>query len=513
MGDRLQHISTALDSLLQPLELGGADAQILDTSFMYESEPMYVKSQSQFLNAACKVKTSLLPLEFQSKLIGYCCFFDMTLEKISTPLKAFELLRVLKSIEKQHGRDLEHKQPNGPRPLDLDILLFDSEIIESDLLSIPHIGMPDRQFVLEPLNESVDLISYSHLFSLVDFIHLVSIAAHVIHPHHHVTIASMLARLTATTPSSVRRIHPVNSHRLPDCPDLELSSRTHLMSILNCTPDSFSDGGSSFSTSDAVRNGLEHVRQGADILDVGGMSTRPGADEVSIEEEIRRTVPVIKALRQVPKLNCHISIDTFKSAVAEAAVEAGATIVNDVSGGRADGEMLATVARLGVPLVLMHMRGDSKTMASMLHYGEDVVAGVRVELARRISEALQAGIKRWNLILDPGLGFAKDLEGNCDLIDRLSDLVVGETRGFPILVGPSRKGFIGELMVRGPDGSKAIDTQPPPPRERVMGTAAACTMAVMGGARVIRVHDTAEMRDVIRVVDGIRRARTQACLD
>ncbi|KAH9819677.1 Dihydropteroate synthase-like protein [Melampsora americana] len=463
MGDRLQNISSALDRLCQPLESGGANATLLDTSFMYESEPMYVVNQSQFLNAACK---------------------------ISTPLEPFPLLNVLKSIEKSYGRDLDTNQRNGPRPLDLDILMFNSDMINTESLKIPHIGIPSRQFVLKPLND---------------------IATHILHPQHRVTIGSLLSRLTKSEPSTVNRIHPIHSGIHSQSPTLELSKCTHLMSILNCTPDSFSDGGFAFQSTDAIQAALNQLKNGTDIIDIGGMSTRPGADEVSTEEEIRRTVPVIRALRETHEVKSHISIDTFKADVARAAVEAGATIVNDVSGGQADPDMLPTVAKLGVPIVLMHMRGDPKTMSSMIDYGEDVLQGVKEELEERVSKALQIGIKRWNILLDPGLGFAKDIKGNCILIDRLSELTQeGLLKHFPILVGPSRKKFLSDLMVRKSDGSHDSKSERIiPPQDRLFGTAAACVMSMMGGARVLRVHDTKEIKEVIKVVDGIRRSRTQ----
>ncbi|EGG10066.1 uncharacterized protein MELLADRAFT_94398 [Melampsora larici-populina 98AG31] len=459
MGDRLENISSALDRLCEPLESGGANAKLLDTSFMYESEPMYVVNQSPFLNAACK---------------------------ISTPLEPFDLLNVLKSIEKHYGRDLHTNQRNGPRPIDLDILLFNSNIINAEDLKIPHIGIPSRQFVLEPLND---------------------IAAHLLHPQHRLTIGSLLSRLTKSEPSSVNRIHPIHSRTQPDSPTLDLSKSTHLMSILNCTPDSFSDGGISFEASDAIQKALDQIKNGTDIIDIGGMSTRPGADEVSSPEEIRRTIPVIEALRKTHAVKCHISIDTFKSDVARAALQAGATMVNDVSGGEADPKMLSTVAKLGVPIVLMHMRGDSKTMNKMINYGEDILKGVQKELESRVSKAIQVGIKRWNILLDPGLGFAKDSNGNCILINRLSELNQhGILKHFPILIGPSRKKFIGDLISRKSDGSQESNMEIVPAQDRVFGTAAACVMSMMGGARVLRVHDTKEIKDVIRVVDGIRRS-------
>ncbi|KAG0147353.1 hypothetical protein CROQUDRAFT_91621 [Cronartium quercuum f. sp. fusiforme G11] len=470
MGDRLQNISTALDSLCRPLGAAGAQAELLDTSFVYESEPMYVTDQPRFLNAACK---------------------------ISTPLDAFELLKVLKSIEQSAGRDLESKERNGPRPIDLDILLFDSQTIEHQDLRVPHIGIPSRPFVLEPLYEWVLFPFYPSAQLITDSLR--SIAPQLVHPLSNLTIATHRAQIsTPDSTPSLRRIHALRS------PALDLSERTHLMSIINCTPDSFSSNSSTLNSSDFIQEALAQVEAGADILDLGGMSTRPGAEEVDETEEMRRTVPVIEALRSIHGVRCHISIDTMKASVAEAAIRAGATMVNDVSGGRADEAMLSTVARLGVPVVLMHMRGQPQTMSKMTNYGSDVVAGVRSELGEQVRKALSAGVRRWNIIVDPGIGFAKDVDGNCGLLGRLAEFVdeTGPLRGFPLLVGPSRKRFVSELMGRPGVG----------PRDRVFGTAAACAIAVGGGARVLRVHDTSEMKDVVRVLDGIRsRSRLQVC--
>ncbi|KAA1110563.1 trifunctional dihydropteroate synthetase [Puccinia graminis f. sp. tritici] len=433
---------------------------------------MYVTDQPEFLNATCK---------------------------ISTPLSPQELLKIIKRIEADQGRILENVPRNGPRPIDIDILLYNSEIIRQDNLTIPHIGILERQFVLDPL---------------------IDVARKTIHPETRTPIEALLADLKQKTSSStqttstggVRKTHLI---RGLGCRTLDLSSRTHLMSIINCTPDSFSDGGASFAAEDAVRNSLEHVSVGADILDIGGMSTRPGATEVSVETEIGRTVPVIRELRERHHLDCHISIDTFRAATAEAAVGAGATIVNDVSGGEADEAMLATVARLDVPYVLMHMRGNPRTMSQLTSYQDgDVVAGVRRELAVKVQRALRAGIKRWNLIIDPGFGFAKDLAGNCQLLDALNSLQGVSSsedqdclQGFPILVGLSRKQFLAKLLTLPPPGSTTTATPPPPlppPDQRLVPTIVASTIAIRNGAHLIRAHDTKIIKEVINTVDGIR---------
>lgn len=274
------------------------------------------------------------------------------------------------------------------------------------------------------------------------------------------------------------------------------------MSILNTTPDSFSDGGDHLSLDSSLASAREHLRLGAQILDVGGMSTRPGAADVTPEEEAARVVPLIRALR-AEGVEAPISVDTFRPEVARAAVEAGADIINDVLGGTEEG-MLEVIADLDVPVVLMHSRGTPKTMSSLTEYeGGYVVAGVRRELAARVQRALGAGVKRWNIILDPGVGFAKTGEDNLVLLRHLAaslghGLPAGEEGAwlseFPSLVGLSRKRFIGTLT-----GREVA-------KERVLGTAAGVTASVAGGADIVRVHDVEAMLDVVKVADGIYRA-------
>ena len=209
-----------------------------------------------------------------------------------------------------------------------------------------------------------------------------------------------------------------------------------IMGILNVTPDSFADGGRHNEFDAAVARGLEMIAEGVDIIDIGGESTRPGAERVSEAEEIERTIPVITELA---KHGARISIDTMRASTAEAAIKAGASIINDVSGGLADPEMLQTAARLGVPYIAMHWRGQSKDMNSNAIYN-DVVIDVISELQERITAALDAGIEVGNLIIDPGLGFAKDAEHNWEIIDSIDSFV---DLGYPVLVGASRKRFLG----------------------------------------------------------------------
>lgn len=263
--------------------------------------------------------------------------------------------------------------------------------------------------------------------------------------------------------------------------------RTYLMGILNVTPDSFSDGGQFDSVEHALQQAQDLIAADMDILDIGGESARPNADPVSPEEELNRVIPIIEAIRKIS--NIPISIDTTKSSVAIAAIAAGADIVNDISGATFDPTMLSTVARLQVPIILMHLRGTPKTMQQMTDY-QDVVQEVRDWLQERVNAAIAAGIPPAQLALDPGIGFAKTAEQSIELLHRLSEF---KTLPHPLLVGASRKSFIGAILTR------------PNPQERIWGTAAACCAAIAGGADIVRVHDGAEMRDVCRVFDRLRR--------
>jgi dihydropteroate synthase len=266
--------------------------------------------------------------------------------------------------------------------------------------------------------------------------------------------------------------------------------KTQVMGILNVTPDSFSDGGMFDSLVGALAQATAMVHQGADILDIGGESTRPGSQPVSESEELQRVVPVIRALRAKPSFDkTPISVDTVKAAVARAAIEAGADFVNDVSGGMADPEMLAVAADLGCPIVLMHMRGTPNTMQQMTEYG-DVVQEVRDRLAELVNQAVAAGVSRDVIAIDPGIGFAKTAMQNLPLLRELRSF---QTLGCPVLVGVSRKSFLGKILDR------------PDPKDRLWGTAAACTVAIAGGADILRVHDVAEMADVRSVADAIYR--------
>lgn len=501
VGDRAANIEAAVQALSE-----AQDCILVDTSFLYETAPMYVVDQPEFLNAACRIATKLSP---------------------------HDLLSLTQSIEVRLGRDKTGVPEKGPRSVDLDILLYDKlEIDDSPRLVVPHPGIKEREFVLEPLKDI-----------LPDFEH----------PTYSRTISQLLIMLQKSPdyePSGIRKVLPIPSpstrpsNQVSDTKMWAWGSKTFIMGIINATPDSFSDGGDNFGAVDAVRSAKTMAEQGADVIDVGGMSTAPHAVEVDADQEATRVVSIIKAIRQAG-ITIPISVDTFRASVAEAALSVGADIINDVSGGERDPAILKVAKRWKCPYILMHMRGDSKTMNGLVTYEHgDVVAGVRAELEARLDRALRAGVRRWNIVLDPGIGFAKDSAGNLALLRDLSRLTLAEsvtksTKGrgvsysgaatpaldrsvfeamspvaqgtsaqngadsitrpccslvsFPTLIGVSRKKFLGHL------------TGKQDPKERVFATAAACTAAIAAGADILRVHDVEQIRDVAVTSDAIYR--------
>ena len=257
-----------------------------------------------------------------------------------------------------------------------------------------------------------------------------------------------------------------------------------IMGVVNLTPDSFSDGGRYLAPADALQHGLSLAEQGADILDLGGESTRPGARSVSVQEELDRVIPTVEALRRQTDLP--ISVDTSKTAVMQAAVEAGADMINDVNALLGEGALEAA-AQLGVPVCLMHRQGEPQTMQVAPSYG-DVVVEVRAFLADRASAAMAAGIPASRIVIDPGFGFGKSLEHNLALLRELGQLV---SLGYPVLAGLSRKSMLGELTGR-------------PVAERLAGSIALATLAAERGARILRVHDVAPTVDALRVLAALR---------
>lgn len=264
-----------------------------------------------------------------------------------------------------------------------------------------------------------------------------------------------------------------------------LLGRPLIMGVLNLTPDSFSDGGRYLDPERAVEHALRMESEGADIIDVGGESTRPGALPVSAVEEAARVIPVIERLSTA--LNCAISVDTWKSKVAESALSAGAEIINDISGFRFDPLMASVAARSRAAAVLMHTRGRPDEMQSDTVY-QDLMSDVLAGLRGSIALALEAGVRPGSIVVDPGIGFGKDADGNLSILKNLSELT---SLGFPVLVGTSRKSFIGKILGR-ENGS-----------ERVFGTAASVALSLAGGAQILRVHDVRAMRDVADVACAI----------
>ncbi|CAO1623423.1 unnamed protein product [Sympodiomycopsis kandeliae] len=500
LGDRAQNIDDAVRLLSDH-----PDCRVVDTSFLYDTAPMYYTDQPSFLNGACRIATRLSP---------------------------DKLLDVTQSIEVKLGRDKTGIPDKGPRLVDLDIVFYDRLELSTSRLTIPHAGLAEREFVLRPIADI-----------LPDYIHPTS-------GRTVKQILNILVNLPEYVPSDVHRVMPIPPPRKLGCETQywKWGSRTFIMGIVNATPDSFSDGGDHFSYHDALASARNMVTHGADILDIGGMSTAPKAPEISAEEEASRVVPVIQAIRQAG-IETPISVDTFRASVARAALLAGANIVNDVTGGERDPEILDVTKQFNVPCILMHSRGDSKSMGALGDYSKTggVMQGVSLELQARVERALKKGIPRWNIVLDPGIGFAKDQTGNLDLLRDLGKLtggggsagmtldaitaamnggrdalVGGDLVGvhspsgststasedsiteslqsphislfaFPLLLGTSRKKFIGAI------------TNEPDPKQRVWGTAATCAVGVSGGADILRVHDVKEMKAVALMADAIYR--------
>jgi 2-amino-4-hydroxy-6-hydroxymethyldihydropteridine diphosphokinase/dihydropteroate synthase len=332
-------------------------------------------------------------------------------------------------------------------------------------------------------------------------------------PYEEIWGAMCFSKHTQSQPINPSPIHTcteLNKSLPPLVPSL-VGKKTHIMSILNLTPDSFSDGGHHVWNNENYLRSiiLSHLRSGATIIDLGGQSSRPGAPDISASEEISRLTPalnILSSLRQDPNITPFAtSVDTYRASVAEAAVNAGADIINDISAGTLDPDMLPTVARLGCTYILMHMRGTPHTMTSKENttYDGDLIATIESELIERLAAAEEAGIRRWRMILDPGIGFAKTAPQNLEILRRLTELgsangriVNGAYRNLadmPWLVGSSRKGFVGKAT-----GVKNAS-------ERTWGTAATVVAAVQGGADIVRVHDVEEMRQVVRMSEAIWR--------
>ncbi|RMZ73305.1 Dihydropteroate synthase [Pyrenophora seminiperda CCB06] len=420
---------------------------ITRTSSLWESKAMYVLDQDSFVNGACE---------------------------IATPLSPIQLLNELQKIEQKMGRvKLIDK---GPRNVDLDILLYDNVTYLDERLEIPHKHMLEREFVLRPLCELITEEKQQ------DFPFKLSLQSYLktLPPP-----GEPLVRLTPLAPD----LSPISS--------AQISLNTRIMAILNTTPDSFSDGGQFYNRGNALleKTMRERIEAGATIIDIGGQSTRPGAIQVSVEEELARVLPAVKLMRSIPEAtDITVSIDTYFGVVAEEAIKAGAHLINDVSAGTMDDTMLPTMAKLGCTVCLMHMRGTPGTMnnTEMMSYPDGIVETVGRELLGRVRAAEMAGVRRWRIILDPGIGFAKTHNHNLELLRRQDELMrYPGLEGMPWLVGTSRKAFIGQIT-----GVKDA-------YKRTWGTAVAISAAIQGGVDIVRVHDVDQMAQVVKMADAL----------
>lgn len=457
-GSRVDHVVNGIKAL----EKFGI--KVLRTSLLYETAPVHVTDQAPFINAALLARTDLPPLQ---------------------------LLYDLKQVEKATGRDLATGQRWGPRPLDLDVIFYGPQKIDHDALTVPHPRWSERAFVLAPV---ADLLLPSDVER-----------GHILEEDPSASVLGRLKEAAAVWEAAggERQVgQPGLCRVLPVQRQIwELGSVTHIMGILNITPDSFSDGGAHLPGGPpaAVEAARAMVRSGAGIIDIGGQSTRPGSERVGPEEELARIMPVISALREDSEMvHVPLSVDTYHSQVAEAAISAGADVINDVSGGALDPGMLPAAARLGVPIVLMHMRGSPDTMFDPENTTYSCVwRDVGNELAARARAAMAAGVPAFNIILDPGLGFSKTQRQSAEMLGKLAEMrreaLPGVFGRMPLLVGPSRKRFIGSITGR------------PDPKDRDLGSAAACVVAAAQGAEIMRVHNAGMASEALRVVDCVYR--------
>ncbi|XP_047958902.1 folate synthesis bifunctional protein, mitochondrial isoform X1 [Salvia hispanica] len=454
VGDRVHNFEEALQRMKK------SDIQITRHACLYETEPAYVTDQPRFLNSAVRGTTKLGP---------------------------HKLLAVLKEIERDLGRTAGIRY--GPRPIDLDILFYGSRTVNTDSLTIPHERIWERPFVMAPL---IDLLGVQADNETVKSWHSLSK-----HPGGLFEAWEELGGESLVGKDGMERVLPVGNRLW------SWSANTSVMGVLNVTPDSFSDGGKFLSVESAVSRVRSMLAEGADIVDLGAQSTRPMASKLSPEQELDRLIPVLEAVRDMPEMvGKLISIDTFHSQVALEAVSKGAHLVNDVSGGKLDANMHHVVASLGIPYIVMHMRGDPSTMQNQenLVY-DDVCSDAASELCTRVRDAEISGIPAWKMIIDPGIGFSKNTEQNLDILMGLPAIrsEIGKKSlalaHAPLLVGPSRKRFLGEICGRTVAG------------ERDPATVAAVTAAVLGGANIVRVHNVRDNRDAVKLCDAMLHRR------
>jgi dihydropteroate synthase/2-amino-4-hydroxy-6-hydroxymethyldihydropteridine diphosphokinase len=440
LGDRLHNLRAAVTAL------EAAGVRLTALSPIYETAPWGPVEQPNFLNMAVAGRTALPP---------------------------DALLQLLKQIEHDLGREPGERW--GPRLIDIDLLFCDDAVLDEGDLILPHPRLHERAFVLVPLAE---------------------IAPDMRHPRLDSTVA-MLRDAVQPDRRAIRRLP------LP----LFWGRRTHVMGIVNVTPDSFSGDGiiagadaEEALVEAAVAQAQQFVADGADIIDVGGESTRPGSEPVDEAEELARVVPVIAAIHDA--VDVPISVDTYRASVAAVALEAGAAWVNDVWGLRMDAEMAPLVARSGAPVVIMHNRSRPRDVAQEqqlggryvgVHY-DDLMADIRRELQESVYRALAAGVQDAQIFVDPGVGFGKTVSQNLRIVDELHRI---KEMGYPVLLGTSRKSFIGYTLNL-------------PPHERMEGTAATIAIGIDRGADIVRVHDVRPLVRVARMTDQLVRNRRNA---
>lgn len=488
VGHQLHNILQAINELNSH-----KDINVLQTSSLYKSKPMYYLDQPDFINGCLKISTTLSP---------------------------HNLLKTLKDIEYLSLNRVKEFD-NCPRTIDLDIILYDSLIINTNDLNIPHIRMIERSFVLIPLCELLppDFIHpvtaepiYNHLKELMETKPTTEL-------QESIDLISLIP-LPTQFPMLNEDKNKALKFRYLEYDLIHSKSATQLMAILNITPDSFSDGcKSNLNLESTMEKVDEMFKNKVDIIDVGGCSTRPGSEQPSVNDELNRVIPVVKEIKKKYGEFVIISVDTYRSEVAEEAIKAGADIINDISAGTFDDKMYDIIAKYNVPYIINHTRGNISTMTKLVNYeqtddenlkiynkrisNEDIiVTEIAKELSSNIEKMYAKGIKRWQLILDPGLGFAKNLNENLSVIRDLPFFKKykqfnTKTQKYisfdyiPVLLGPSRKKFIGTIT-----GKETA-------AERINGTSASITAGIGFGSDIVRVHDYKEMKDVCLMGDAI----------
>jgi 2-amino-4-hydroxy-6-hydroxymethyldihydropteridine diphosphokinase/dihydropteroate synthase len=454
VGDRVG----TFDRALQMMKSSGVN--ITRHACLYETAPAYVTDQPRFLNSAIRGTTRLGP---------------------------HELLKKLKEIEKDIGRTGGIRY--GPRPIDLDILLYGKSQIDSETLVVPHERIHERPFVLAPL---VDLLGTSCDDGIETSWHSLSKCS-----GGFFELWNKLGGESVIGTEGIKRVLPVGNRLL------DWSERTLIMGILNLTPDSFSDGGNFQQVEAAISQAKLLISQGADIIDIGAQSTRPFAKKLSPREELERLIPFLDEVTKIPEVEGKLlSVDTFYAEVAAEAVKRGVHMINDVSGGQLDPGILKVAAQLGVPYVVMHMRGDPSTMQSEknLQY-DDVCKEVASELYTRVREAELSGIPLWRIVIDPGIGFSKKCGHNNEIIKGLKSIrsemgkmSLGASH-VPLLLGPSRKSFLREVC----NLSDPVDLD--------LVTISAVTIGLMNGANIVRVHNAGYCAPGAKFYDSLYKGR------